>query len=169
MLYFFVECVYTTLLLLLLSVFTLQISVKHIAPHISISNRGILKSIKKKKISQTSISSIFELLSLYCKVKMEPHVCQFVLTFKVLVLLTVYKPHSFCITVFTGHDYSALSHTRFTVTMSYHNVLIWWFTEGEDYAQVVMSGCIIQSGYCLFNCGASALPNFCPARSQPST
>lgn len=61
-------------------------------------------------------------------------------------LLTVYTPHSFCTTVFTGHDYSALSYARFTVTMSHRNFLIWCSTEGEHHAQVVMSGCIIQSG-----------------------
>lgn len=32
-----------------------------------------------------------------------------------------------------------------------------------------MSGSVIQSGYCLFNCGVSAVPNFSPVRSQLST
>lgn len=86
-----------------------------------------------------------------------------------LVLLTVYIAHSFCTTVLTGHDHSAPSDADFTFSMSHPNVLIWCFAEGEDHAQVVMSGCMIQSGERLFNCGVSAVPNFCPAGFQQST
>lgn len=86
------------------------------------------------------------LSTLYCTVTVDPYVrlCTLVM-FRVLVLLTVYTPRSFC-SVFIGHAYSALSHAGFTVSMSHHNVLIWCFTEGEDHTQVVLSGCIIQSG-----------------------
>lgn len=52
--------------------------------------------------------------TLYCIVKVEP-LCILVI-FRVKVLLTEYTPHSFCTTVFTGHDYSALSHAKFTVS-----------------------------------------------------
>ena len=94
-------------------------------------------------------------------VKVEPqvHLCTLVML-RVLVLLPVYTPHSFYITLLTGHDYSGLSHARFNVTISHFSVLIWCFTEREDHAHVVMCGSIIHSGYCLFNCGVKHRAKF---------
>lgn len=94
------------------------------------------KKRRTKKSIKTSVKlvrmTLISTLRLIVEVEPHVHLCTVVM-FRLSVLLTVYTPHSFGITVFTGHDYSAQSHATFT---SHRNVLIWCFTDREDHARL---------------------------------